>query len=219
MFGARARGTVSEARPDATASGLVDVRGITKAFKGRTVLEGLDLSLRRGRGVGITGENGSGKTTLLKILTGLLRADGGEMQIRGRIGYCPQDPLVFEHLTVRENFAYFAAAYGVRFWVDPMTELLHRFRFEASESRLVAEVSGGTRQKLNLCLSLLHDPDLLLLDEPYSGFDWETYLEFWSSVEEWKGRAKGLLVVSHFIYDRDRLDDVYDLRDGRLQCV
>jgi ABC-type multidrug transport system ATPase subunit len=210
---------MSQARPDQTARAILEVRGVAKAFKRRHVLAGLDLTVERGRIIGITGENGSGKTTLLKLLVCLLRPDGGDMWIGGRVGYCPQDPLVFQHLTVRENFAFFAAAYGLRNWIDPMTELLRRFRFEASETALVSEVSGGTRQKLNLCLALLHDPDLLLLDEPYSGFDWETYLEFWSNVQEWKAQGKGLLVVSHFIYDRSRLDDIYDLRDGRLQWV
>ncbi len=210
---------MSEASSDSTAGALLEVRGVVKAFKGRKVLTGLDLTVERGRTVGIIGENGSGKTTLLKLLVGLLRPDGGDMSIAGRVGYCPQDPLVFQHLTVRENFAFFAAAYGLRSWIDPMAELLRCFRFESSETMLVSEVSGGTRQKLNLCLALLHDPDLLLLDEPYSGFDWETYLEFWSNVRELKAQGKGLLVVSHFIYDRGRLDDIYDLRDGRLQCL
>jgi ABC-type multidrug transport system ATPase subunit len=168
--------------------------------------------------VGVVGENGSGKTTLLKILAGLVRPDKGERVVRGRLGYCPQDPLVFERLTVTENLAYFAAAYGLREWRPRAMDLLGLLRFEAHANTLAGLVSGGTRQKLNLALALLHDPDLLLLDEPYSGLDWETYLLFWSHARELRAHGKALLVVSHFVFDRGPLDRLWELREGKLQC-
>ncbi len=98
-----------------------------------------------------------------------------------------------------------------------MDELLQRFGFAAHADALVAEVSGGTRQRLNLALALLHDPELLLLDEPYSGLDWETYLHFWDYAREARGRGRGLLIVSHFVYDRTALDRVLALSGGRLR--
>jgi ABC-2 type transport system ATP-binding protein len=81
----------------------------------------------------------------------------------------------------------------------------------------IEELSGGTRQKLNLALALMHEPDLLLLDEPYSGFDWETYLRFWEMSERRRDEGMGILIVSHFLSERERLDRVYELRDGRCR--
>jgi ABC-type multidrug transport system ATPase subunit len=198
---------------------LLEASSLFKSFAGRPVLAGLDLSLSAAEIVGVGGENGTGKTTLLRILAGLLRPDAGERVTRGRLGYCPQEPLVFDRLTVSENLAFFAAAYGLRQWEPVAGELLRRFRFEAQAPQLVATVSGGTRQKLNLVVALLHDPDVLLLDEPYSGFDWEAYLQFWSHARELRERGKALLVVSHLVHDRERYDRVLDLRGGRLQCA
>ena len=80
----------------------------------------------------------------------------------------------------------------------------------------VEELSGGTRQKLNLALALMHEPELLLLDEPYAGFDWETYLRFWEMSERRRDAGMGILIVSHLLAERERLDRMYELRDGRI---
>jgi ABC-type multidrug transport system ATPase subunit len=198
---------------------LVEVSSLSRSFAGRPVLAGLDLTLSPGEIVGVGGENGSGKTTLLRVLMGLLRPDAGTRVVRGRVGYCPQEPLVFERLTVAENLAFFAAAYGLDAWGPAASDLLRRFRFDAQARALVATVSGGTRQKLNLVLALLHDPDVLLLDEPHSGLDWEAYQQFWVLARDLRERGKALLVVSHLVHDRDRYDRVLDLRGGRLACA
>jgi ABC-type multidrug transport system ATPase subunit len=196
---------------------LLEARRLSKSFAGRRVLAGVDLTVSAGEIVGVGGENGAGKTTLLLILAGLLRPDVGERVVHGRFGYCPQEPLVFERLTVSENLAFFAAAYGLDGPRPAADELLRRFRFESQAHTLVAHVSGGTRQKLNLVLALLHDPDVLLLDEPYSGLDWEAYLQFWSLASELRERGKAVLVVSHLVHDRERYDRVLDLNDGGLR--
>ena len=198
---------------------LLEAGSIFKSFSGRPVLTGLDLRVSGAEIVGVGGENGTGKTTLLRILAGWLKPDAGERVTRGRLGYCPQEPLVFERLSVTENLAFFAAAYSLRDWAPLAGELLRRFRFEEQARQPVASVSGGTRQKLNLVLALLHDPDVQLLDEPCSGLDWEAYLEFWRLASEARERGKALLVVSHLVHDRERYDRVFDLRGGRLQCV
>ena len=83
----------------------------------------------------------------------------------------------------------------------------------------VEALSGGTRQKLNLALALLHEPQLLLLDEPYSGFDWETYLRFWEMAERRRADGMGILIVSHLLAERERLTHIYELRDGRCEVV
>ena len=168
--------------------------------------------------VGLVGENGSGKSTLMEILVGLLGRDGGDVwQEPGRLGYCPQQPMVWDKLSVDEHFELFARAYGLD---DAARDravdgLLDELQFERYRGYRVEELSGGTRQKLNLALALMHEPAVLLLDEPYSGFDWETYVRFWEMAERRRDQGMGILIVSHMLTERERLDRVYELRDGR----
>ncbi len=173
----------------------------------------------RGELVGLVGENGSGKSTLMKIIVGMLERDGGKIERRGRLGYCPQQPLLWEKLTVSEHFDLFARAYrlSAEEAERERDRLLAELQFERFAGYRIEELSGGTSQKLNLALSLMHDPDLLLLDEPYSGFDWETYLRFWELSAGLRERGMSIVIVSHLISERDRLDRVYELRDGRLE--
>jgi len=204
---------------------VVEVQNVAKSFGRRRVLLDVNFGLRHGEMAGIVGENGSGKSTLLKIIVGLLGPSAGEVVVREKIGYCPQEMLVFETLTVHENFAYFAAAYGLGQepgtdgWGDRERLLLSRFRFAPYRDMLVSNLSGGTRQKLNLSLAVLHEPGLLILDEPYSGFDWETYLHFWEYAAELRAAGAAVLVVSHFLYDRGKFDTVYKLQEGVLRCA
>jgi ABC-2 type transport system ATP-binding protein len=204
---------------------VVEVRNVAKSFGRRHILKDVSFCLRRGEMAGIVGENGSGKTTLLKTIVGLLSPSTGEIVVQEKVGYCPQEMLVFETLTVHENFAYFAAAYGLRRgpgtdgWQGREHFLLSRFGFAPYRDVLVSNLSGGTKQKLNLSLAVLHEPGLLILDEPYSGFDWETYLHFWDYAAELKAAGVCFLVVSHFLYDRSKFDTVYELREGVLQCA
>jgi len=181
------------------------------------VLRGADLHVCAGELVGLVGENGSGKSTLMEILVGLLARDGGDVERPNRLGYCPQLPMLWEKLTVAEHFALFARAYGM----DDDTRdraalgLLDELQFGRYRDYRVEDLSGGTRQKLNLALALMHEPELLLLDEPYAGFDWETYLRFWEMSEHRRDAGMGILIVSHFLTERGRLDRVYTLADGR----
>ena len=167
--------------------------------------------------VGLVGENGSGKSTLMQVVVGMLDRDRGEVERLGRIGYCPQQPMLWDKLTVDEHFALFARAYGLDEEARERVAsgLLDELQFARYHGARVEELSGGTRQKLNLALALMHEPRLLLLDEPYSGFDWETYLHFWEMSERRRDEGMGILIVSHFLSERGRLDRVYELRDGR----
>jgi ABC-type multidrug transport system ATPase subunit len=182
-------------------------------------LRGASLEVRPGELVGLVGENGSGKSTLMQIIVGLLKRDGGSVELRGALGYCPQLPELWGKLTVAEHLRMFAAAYR-----------LDKATAKASTGRLVEELgfrryldyrvdalSGGTRQKLNLALALLHEPRVLLLDEPYAGFDWETYLRFWEMSAARRADGMAILIVSHLLGERERLDRIYTLKDGR--CI
>jgi ABC-type multidrug transport system ATPase subunit len=181
------------------------------------VLDGASVMVCEGEIVGLVGENGSGKSTLMQIVVGLIGRDGGSVWERGRLGYCPQQPMLWDKLTVDEHFELFARAYGLA-EVDygpAVDRLLDELQFGHYRGYRVEELSGGTRQKLNLALALMHEPDLLLLDEPYSGFDWETYTRFWEMSERRRDQGMGILIVSHLLAERERLDRVYELRGGQ----
>lgn len=169
--------------------------------------------------VGLVGENGSGKSTLMKILVGMMERDDGTVELNGRFGYCPQLPLLWAKLTVDEHFDLFAGAYGLGESEAKASAaaLMDDLRFDRYRSYRVEELSGGTRQKLNLAISMLHDPELLLLDEPYSGFDWETYIRFWEMSERLRDEGMAILIVSHFLPERERLNRIYELRDGKSE--
>jgi ABC-type multidrug transport system ATPase subunit len=193
---------------------VLEMRGVTKAYGHRQVLRGVDLEVPAGSLVAVVGENGAGKSTLLKIAAGELPQDGGEMQCSGRIGYCPQLPVLNDSLSVDQHFDYFAAAYGLAS-LERLERLLDLLGFRRFRHDLVGELSGGTRQKLNLTLAVMHDPDLLLLDEPYQGFDWETYLRFWQLVDETRERRRAVLVITHLVFEEERFDTIYRLEQGR----
>ena len=157
----------------------------------------------------------------MQIVVGLLKRDGGGVERPQRLGYCPQVPMVWEKLTVHEHFELFAEAYGLDGKAGEQAErsLLEELQFERYRDFRVEELSGGTRQKLNLALALMHEPQLLLLDEPYSGFDWETYLKFWEMSERRRDQGMGILIVSHLLAERDRLNRIYSLVDGKTELA
>lgn len=204
---------------------VLEARGIVKSYRtgwwprrrSLRVLRGADVTLRPGEIVGLVGENGSGKSTLMSILVGALARDGGTVRMRGTMGYCPQTPVLYERLTCDEHFELFGRAYGLdRSQAtearDPIYDALGFGNW--SETR-VEELSGGTRAKLNLGLALLPDPELLLLDEPYAGFDWDTYLRFWELTRTRREAGRSVLIISHFVTDEERFDRIVHLRDGR----
>jgi ABC-2 type transport system ATP-binding protein len=193
---------------------VVVARDIQKAYRRHRVLQGVDLTVPAGALVAVVGENGAGKSTLLRVLAGTLAADAGTVDVRGRLGYCPQEPVLNGALTVDQHLRYFAAAYRLSD-LGRADELLDTLGFTGYRDRAVEELSGGTRQKLNLTLALIHDPDVLLLDEPYQGFDWETYLRFWELVGTLRDRGRAVVVITHLVFEEERFDALYQLRDGR----
>lgn len=204
---------------------VLEIAGVSKGFrsgppwhrKTTAVLSDVNLTIASGELAGLVGENGSGKSTLMKIVVGMLARDSGTVMRPERIGYCPQQPLLWDKLTISEHFKLFGVAYDMD--ADEAGEaasgLLKELQFERYAGYRVEEVSGGTAQKLNLALSLMHSPQLLLLDEPYSGFDWETYMRFWELAEARRRRGMAILIVSHLLTERERLTRIYELRDGR----
>ena len=187
--------------------------GIVKRFGERLVLDGAELALHRGEVVALVGENGAGKTSLLRICAGLLAADAGTLERHGRIGYCPQLPALLEHLTAREHLILFGRAAGLdrASALREGDDLLAELGFNGADATVAKEMSGGNRQKLNLTLALLGDPQVLLLDEPYQGFDHGTYLDFWEHVHRWREQNVAVAVVTHLLTELWRVDRVVEL--------
>jgi ABC-2 type transport system ATP-binding protein len=209
----------SRAAPVLEASGIEKSyrRGVWPARREHQVLRGANLALYPGEVAGLVGENGAGKSTLMKILVGGLAADAGSITRTGRLGYCPQEPVVYERLTCDEHFQLFGRAYGMTPQEERRSrrDLYAALGFERYAATRAGQLSGGTLAKLNLGLALLPDPAVLLLDEPYSGFDFDTYLKFWDLVAQRRTAGRTVLIISHFVTDEERFDRIVTLRNGK----
>ena len=194
---------------------VLEATGIRKSFGRREVLGGVDLALAAGELAAVVGENGSGKSTLLRILAGDLRPDAGTVLVRGRAGYCPQAAVLDDALTADQHVRYFEAAYR-RPAAARAAVLMDRLGYAGSRRQPAGTLSGGTRQKLSLTLALLHEPAVLLLDEPYQGFDWETYLAFWDLAGELRAAGTAILVITHLVFEQARFDRLWHLAAGRI---
>ncbi|MEV5986136.1 ABC transporter ATP-binding protein [Streptomyces sp. NPDC052051] len=197
---------------------VLTVEHVAKRYGSRVVLRDVSLRVGHGQLVGVVGENGTGKTTLLRILSGDLRADAGAVHIDGTLGYCPQYPVLDEELTPRQHLRLFQIAYRLP-GLDRAESLFRELGLTPYDRQPVKTLSGGTRQKLNLIVALIHDPEVLLLDEPYQGFDWETYMSFWDIAHRLREVGRTVVIVSHLAYDTHRLDALYRLGDGRLHLA
>lgn len=193
---------------------LLDAGPITHSYGSRLVLDRVSLSVASGEAIAIVGENGAGKSTLMRICAGLIRPDLGEVRLGGRVGYCPQIPGLFDLLNADEHLSLFAPAVGLsndRVRRDGRT-LLAELGFPIADCRAPTRaLSGGARQKLNLALALLGGARVLLLDEPYQGFDHGAYVSFWEHVAGWQADGLAVVVVTHLLTDLTLVDRVVEL--------
>lgn len=159
---------------------MIVLEGVTKRYGAAVALRSIDLEVAEGEAVGVFGHNGSGKTTLLKLMAGLLRPTAGTVTVagsqpravRGRIGYVGHEPYLYPYLSVGENLAFYARLYGVpAAGGSLLPELLERVGMGGKREALVHTLSRGETQRVSLARALLHDPDVLLADEPFSGLD------------------------------------------------
>jgi ABC-2 type transport system ATP-binding protein len=193
---------------------LLTVSDVAKSYRRQPVLRDVSLQAWPGQVLAITGENGSGKTTLLRICAGLEAPDYGTVSRPAVVGYCPQEPALLDLLTTGEHIALFAAG-RPRERADRAAagrELLASLGAPGARRTLARDLSGGARQKLSLSLALLGQPRLLLLDEPYQGFDHGSYLDFWRLADAWRQDGTAVVVVTHLLTELHRADDVIGLR-------
>lgn len=187
----------------------IELVGLRRDFGDRTALDGVDLRVDPGGSLAVLGPNGSGKSTLLRILAGLLRPSSGEVSVlgcdlpkethrlRGRVGYLGHDPLLYRDLTPRENLELAAALHGIGSEVaGPRIEvLLEAVGMSVRANDRVAELSAGMKQRIDICRAVLHEPELLLLDEPEAHLDPEARLRIAPLIAAGNGRTR--VVVSH----------------------
>ena len=183
---------------------MIRARGLERRYGAKRVLRGLDLDVARGDFTVVTGPNGSGKTTLLRLVAGLAAPTGGELTVdvdRAQLGFVGHEPLVYRELTAIENLVLYARLYRVPEARERTGMLLERFGLWDARNERASTYSRGMLQRLALCRALLHEPSLLLLDEPYSGLDAEGAELLDRELDERRARAT-FLVATH---DPERL--------------
>jgi heme exporter protein A len=177
---------------------VIAARALSRSFGERKVIDRLDLDVARGEFLLLTGPNGSGKTTLLRLVAGLLAPTGGTLEVaveRGRIGFLGHEPLVYRELTPLENLELYGRLYRVPERRERTGALLERFGLWSVRNERVSHFSRGMQQRLGLCRTLLHEPDLLVLDEPFNALDAEGAALLERELADLAGRT--VLVATH----------------------
>ncbi|MEW5882201.1 MAG: ABC transporter ATP-binding protein [Pseudomonadota bacterium] len=206
----------------------IDVRGLTKRYNGRAVVDDLAIKVARGRICGFVGPNGSGKTTTIRMLCGLLTPDAGEgtclgydirresRRIKLRVGYMTQRFGLYEDLSIEENLRFVARVYGLPDVKRAAAEALDSLGLTARRTQLAGTLSGGWKQRLALAACLLHKPQLLLLDEPTAGVDPKARRDFWAHIHQLAGEGMTVLLSTHYMDEAERCHEIAYLSFGRL---
>lgn len=211
----------------------LQIEGLHKRFNGRQVLDGFTLQVARGEIVGLLGPNGCGKTTVLNIVCQLLHADAGQVQLlgeplsqigskaRSRVGLCAQDCALYPDLLPAENLHFFGRLHGI-----PATqrrarvaELMESFGLVPHAATRVGRLSGGWQQRLHLAVSLVHRPELLVLDEPTAAVDVAARLDLWCLIEGLRASGTTILLTSHQLVEAERLcNSIALMQSGRVMA-
>jgi ABC-2 type transport system ATP-binding protein len=206
----------------------IDVRGLTKRYDGRAVVDDVTLQVAAGRICGFLGPNGSGKTTTIRMLCGLLTPDAGEgrclgmdlrrqaAQIRREVGYMTQRFGLYEDLSIRENLDFIARLYELPRRRDAVDRTLERLGLASRQKQLAGSLSGGWKQRLALAACLMHEPKLLLLDEPTAGVDPKARREFWDQIHALAADGITVLVSTHYMDEAERCHELMYIAYGKL---
>jgi ABC-2 type transport system ATP-binding protein len=206
----------------------IDVRGLTKRYGERTVVDHVDLQVGQGRICGFLGPNGSGKTTTIRMLCGLLKPDAGEgtclgldvirqaREIKLRAGYMTQKFGWYEDLSIRENLEFIARLFQVPQRDQAVDRALERLGLMERQDQLAGALSGGWKQRLALAGCLIHDPKLLLLDEPTAGVDPKARREFWDQIHQLAEAGITVLVSTHYMDEAARCHELVYIAYGKV---
>lgn len=211
---------------------VIKTRELTKAFSGEVVVNGISMDVPEGAIFGFIGPSGSGKTTTIRLLMGLYEPDAGELTVLGarpsqfsrqdreRIGYLPQLFVLYPDLTVWENMNFAASLYGVSFWrTKRLNAMLDLVELKEDKHKLVRNISGGMQRRLSLAATLVHNPDLLFLDEPTAGIDPILRNKFWDYFKELQSKGHSLFITTQYVGEAAYCDFVGVMSEGHLLSV
>ncbi|MCE0522587.1 MAG: ABC transporter ATP-binding protein [Methylacidiphilales bacterium] len=206
----------------------IDVRGMTKRFGERTVVNQIDLQVRPGEIYGFLGPNGSGKTTFIRMLCGLLRADAGSGTclghdvihesdlIKRQVGYMTQRFSFYEDLSIAENLDFVARMYGMKNRRELVQKSIADLGLAGRETQLAGQLSGGWKQRMALAACLIHSPKLLLLDEPTAGVDPKARRDFWEHIHRLAAQGLTFLITTHYMDEAERCHRLAYISYGNL---
>ena len=206
----------------------IDVKDLSKSFGGRKVVNAISLQVTKGQIVGFLGPNGSGKTTTMRMLCGLLTPDTGEGQCLGldfrrdqaelkrKVGYMTQKFGYYEDLSIRQNLDFVARLFQLPDRKKRVDEALEKLGLASRQEQLAGSLSGGWKQRLALAACLLHDPELLLLDEPTAGVDPQARREFWEQLHTLSEAGITVLVATHYMDEAERCDELVFIAYGEV---
>jgi ABC-2 type transport system ATP-binding protein len=201
---------------------------VVKRYGGTKALDGLSLDVKRGEMFGLIGPDGAGKTTAIRLMCGLLHPDAGELRVLGlnpvrahralteRVGYLSQRFSLYGDLTIDENIAFFAEVHGMRDYRARRDQLLSMTQLTPFRTRLADRLSGGMKQKLALACTLVHEPDVILLDEPTTGVDPVSRREFWKLLSEFLANGITILMSTPYLDEAERCTRVALVHEGRV---
>lgn len=206
----------------------IDVRGLTKSYNGRRVVDDFSMRVERGRIYGFLGPNGSGKTTTIRMLCGLLTPDAGEgtclgldlrtqgQKIKTQVGYMTQRFSLYEDLSIEENLDFIAHVYDVADRDKRVEQTLETLQLAGRRKQPAGSLSGGWKQRLALAACLIHDPKLLLLDEPTAGVDPKARRDFWDHIHELAAQGMTVLVSTHYMDEAERCHALVYIAYGKV---
>ncbi|MCI5544701.1 MAG: ABC transporter ATP-binding protein [Azospirillum sp.] len=208
----------------------INVKNLTKKFGNKSVVNNIDLQVPKGKIYGFLGPNGSGKTTTIRMLCGLLTPDGGEGTclgfdilkqskiIRKKVGYMTQKFSFWEDLTIRENLEFTAQIYGLDNIKERTNQTLEKLGLTNRAEQLAGTLSGGWKQRLALAACILHEPEILLLDEPTAGVDPKARREFWDELNRLSDSGITILVSTHYMDEAERCHKIIYIAYGNIMA-